>query len=80
MHNGLILIINFFSNMLIILEVKYYQINISIKNMNDQIYAENSTQKETFWEDATKYTSASLDTPFVDEIAYVLVTLHRTGT
>lgn len=34
-----------------------------------------------FWDDVTRYTSsfASSDKQFVDELAYVMVTLHRTG-
>ena len=36
--------------------------------------------KKEFWNKATKYASAvSEDEPFVNEIAYVMVTLHRTG-
>ena len=34
----------------------------------------------TFWEDATKYAhSVEEDEPFVEEMAYVMVTLHRNG-
>lgn len=36
--------------------------------------------KKEFWNKATKYASAvSEDEPFVNEIAYMMVTLHRTG-
>ena len=34
---------------------------------------------EGFWNDATKYASFSKDKPFVEEVAYMMVTLHRTG-
>lgn len=35
--------------------------------------------KKRFWDNVTRYTSASSDKQFVDELAYVMVTLHRTG-
>ncbi|MBI5859688.1 MAG: hypothetical protein HZB73_03080 [Nitrosarchaeum sp.] len=48
--------------------------------MNEQSYVENSAQKNTFWDNATKYAaSANMDESFVSEIAYMMVTLHRTG-
>jgi len=47
--------------------------------LNEQSYAENS-QKSSFWDNATKYAaSANEDESFVSEIAYMMVTLHRTG-
>lgn len=33
-----------------------------------------------FWRSAVKYTAARQDGPFVNEMAYMLVTLHRTGS
>ena len=69
-----------FSIMLIIIEAEYYQSNYSFKSLNEQSYAEDSTQKNIFWDDATKYAaSANKDETFVSEIAYMMVTLHRTG-
>lgn len=48
--------------------------------MSEQSYAENPVQKSTFWDNATKYAaSAKVDESFVSEIAYMMVTLHRTG-
>ncbi|MEK6832308.1 MAG: hypothetical protein AABZ37_02600 [Thermoproteota archaeon] len=48
--------------------------------MSEQSHAENSIQKITFWDNATKYTAfANGDASFVSEIAYMMVTLHRTG-
>lgn len=47
--------------------------------MTEQIFAETQTKETTFWNDATKYTNASKDESFVEEVAYVMVTLHRTG-
>lgn len=48
--------------------------------MSEQSYTENSTTKNTFWNNATKYAvSSNCDEKFVSEIAYVMVTLHRTG-
>ncbi len=36
-------------------------------------------KNEKFWKNATKYASASNDELFVEEVAYMMVTLHRTG-
>lgn len=47
--------------------------------MSEQISAEKQSGKMTFWNDATKYASISKDEPFVEEVAYMMVTLHRTG-
>jgi len=47
--------------------------------MNNQIFVQ-SYHDTTFWSDATKYaTSRKDDEEFVNEIAYMMVTLHRTG-
>ena len=43
------------------------------------MFPESSMNETRFWKDATKYASASKDEPFVEEIAYCMVTLHRTG-
>ena len=40
---------------------------------------EKSTNNGVFWHDATKYASTSDDELFVEEVAYMMVTLHRTG-
>ena len=50
-----------------------------IRNMNDQIFGEKSSNVKNFWNDATKYASVGNDEPFVEEVAYMMVTLHRTG-
>jgi hypothetical protein len=48
--------------------------------LSEQSYAENFTQKSSFWDDASKYAaSTSDDESFVSEMAYMMVTLHRTG-
>ena len=47
--------------------------------MNEQIFEEKSSNVKSFWNDATKYTSVGNDEPFVEEVAYMMVTLHRTG-
>ncbi|WP_428324205.1 hypothetical protein [Nitrosopumilus sp.] len=47
--------------------------------MSEQIFAQTSSQESTFWNDATKYASTSKDESFVEEVAYMMVTLHRTG-
>ena len=41
---------------------------------------EKSSNRGVFWHNATKYaSSASDDESFVEEVAYMMVTLHRTG-
>jgi hypothetical protein len=48
--------------------------------MNPQPVTENHPPQNTFWGPATKYASSiSNDEKFVSEIAYMMVTLHRTG-
>ncbi|MCV0411523.1 hypothetical protein [Nitrosarchaeum sp.] len=48
--------------------------------MSEQIFEEKPSSEGTFWDDATKYAaSANVDESFVSEIAYMMVTLHRTG-
>ncbi|MDH3677857.1 MAG: hypothetical protein OEQ12_06090 [Nitrosopumilus sp.] len=47
--------------------------------MNQQVF-EKPTKDEYFWSAATKYAAtAKNDEKFVSEIAYMMVTLHRTG-
>ena len=37
-------------------------------------------ERPAYWNDAARYASmAGDDKPFVDEVAYMMVTLHRTG-
>jgi len=47
--------------------------------LSEQIFTEKQVRDTTFWNDATKYASISKDEPFVEEVAYMMVTLHRTG-
>ena len=48
--------------------------------MNSPLFEEFSTKNDGFWNNATKYASSeNEDEPFVSELAYVMVTLHRTG-
>jgi hypothetical protein len=47
--------------------------------MSEQTIDEKPSHESTFWNDATKYASASKDESFVEEVAYMMVTLHRTG-
>lgn len=47
--------------------------------MTEQVFEE-PPQHNIFWSTATKYAaSAKKDEKFVSEIAYMMVTLHRTG-
>ena len=68
-----------FSNRLILIEAEDYQIRSELQLLNQQIVSEKHSEKLTFWNDATKYASVSKDESFVEEIAYCMVTLHRTG-
>jgi len=48
--------------------------------LSEQTYHKNPIQISTFWNEATKYTtSVNEDKSFVNEMAYMMVTLHRTG-
>ena len=47
--------------------------------MSLQLFSKKNKEKPTFWDNATKYASISKDESFVEEVAYVMVTLHRTG-
>jgi len=48
--------------------------------LNGKTGPKNTPQKNKFWDEATKYAiSANDDKSFVNEIAYMMVTLHRTG-
>ena len=48
--------------------------------MSEQLFIKNPDPKSDFWGNATKYTaSENDDEEFVSEIAYMMVTLHRTG-
>jgi hypothetical protein len=52
---------------------------VAIVIMDEQIFAEKPSNVTSFWNDATKYTSVGNDESFVEEVAYMMVTLHRTG-
>jgi hypothetical protein len=47
--------------------------------LNEQLIDQKITRNGTFWNTATKYASSSNDELFVEEVAYMMVTLHRTG-
>jgi hypothetical protein len=47
--------------------------------LSEQDIGENPNNNGGFWKNATKYASTSDDEPFVEEVAYMMVTLHRTG-
>jgi hypothetical protein len=48
--------------------------------MSEQTYFTKTVDENSFWENATKYTATkNNDESFVNEIAYMMVTLHRTG-
>jgi len=69
-----------FSSMLINIEVEHYEINSQFQLLSEQTCSISPTQKSTFWDEVTKYTAfTNEDKAFVNEIAYMMVTLHRTG-
>jgi len=47
--------------------------------LSEQTFIEKPFQGKIFWNNATKYTLVSKDESFVEEVAYMMVTLHRTG-
>jgi len=47
--------------------------------MSEQTFIEKPFLEKTFWNNATKYALVSKDESFVEEVAYMMVTLHRTG-
>ena len=52
---------------------------VNYSTLEEHIFAEKTPRVASFWNNATKYTSISNDEPFVEEVAYMMVTLHRTG-
>ena len=62
------------------IEEAYYQTLPKVNIMNSEIFEEEFSEKTSFWNDATKYTLVSNDQCFVEEVAYMMVTLHRTGS
>jgi len=62
-----------------LIEAIHYPIIYQLNILKQQTIVEKSTNNGIFWHNATKYTSASDDESFVEEVAYMMVTLHRTG-
>ena len=61
------------------IEADHYENISELLLLTEQTIIEKSTKKGMFWNNATKYTSVSDDESFVEEVAYMMVTLHRTG-
>ena len=61
------------------IEVDHYDIIYPLMILTQQSMIEKSIKNSIFWHNATKYASTSDDESFVDEVAYMMVTLHRTG-
>ena len=61
------------------IEAVHYPIIFQFILLTKQAMIEKSTNNGIFWHNATKYASASDDESFVEEVAYMMVTLHRTG-
>jgi len=62
-----------------LIEVDHYQTNYRLMTLTQQSMIEKTTKNSIFWHNATKYASTSSDESFVEEVAYMMVTLHRTG-
>jgi len=60
-----------------LIEAEYYQIKLSSEALNEQTFNEKSFQETIFWNNATQYTLVSNDEPFVEEVAYMMVTVFR---
>ena len=45
----------------------------------DMSICKDDLKKGRFWSTAGMYASSGQDKPFVNEMAYMMVTLHRTG-
>ena len=61
------------------IEADHYSIICKLTVLTEQNIVEKPINKGIFWNNATKYASASNDELFVEEVAYMMVTLHRTG-
>ena len=61
------------------IEADHYENISELLLLTEQTIIEKSTKKGMFWNNATKYASVSVDESFVEEVAYMMVTLHRTG-
>ena len=61
------------------IEADHYSIICKLTVLTEQTIVEKSTNTGIFWNNATKYASANNDESFVEEVAYMMVTLHRTG-
>jgi hypothetical protein len=62
-----------------LIEADHYENISKLLLLTEQTIIEKSTKKGMFWNNATKYASVSDDESFVEEVAYMMVTLHRTG-
>ena len=47
--------------------------------MDKELFVKNPAKRSPFWDDATKYATICKDQRFVEEMAYCMVTLHKTG-
>jgi hypothetical protein len=63
------------------IEVVNYETGRQFKLLSEQMCTEKTNNEKTFWANAVKYAaSKNDDKQFVSEMAYLMVTLHRTGT
>jgi hypothetical protein len=63
-----------------LIEADHYDIIYELTILSEQNIIQKPTKNSIFWHNATKYASTSSgDESFVGEVAYMMVTLHRTG-
>jgi|TARA_B110000093_G_scaffold7068_1_gene6737 hypothetical protein len=62
-----------------LIEADHYDIIYELTILTEQSIIQKPTKNSIFWHNATKYASTSSDESFVEEVAYMMVTLHRTG-
>ena len=61
------------------IEPDHYENICELILLTEQTIVKKLTNNRVFWNNATKYASTSDDESFVEEVAYMMVTLHRTG-
>jgi len=62
-----------------LIEADHYDIIYELTTLTEQSIIQRPAKNSIFWNNATKYASTSSDESFVEEVAYMMVTLHRTG-
>ena len=62
------------------IEIQHYEITKNHLLLTSEEVYEVKQNENNFWHNVTKYTTSGIvDEAFVNEIAYLMVTLHRIG-